>query len=174
MHMTQSPGSLPRRRWRRAGRGAAALLALALLAVMGGSPSTTPAAHAQTAAASGDDFYGLNFVQPSDPWLTLARDSGAHTVRWQFNWRDIEPSPGSWNWSFSDSAIPAWNKAGIKVDALLHNPPDWAKINPTGLVPANAQLAWNDPANGWAQYCYQRARHRGLLGGNGTAVLLCA
>jgi hypothetical protein len=113
---------------------------------------------------SAGTFYGLNFVQPFDPWLSIASDSGAHTVRWQFNWRDAEVSPGVWDWRASDDPVRAWNEAGIQIHAILHNPPDWSKANPGGLVPTNYALPWDDPANGWGQFCYRFAqRYKGQI-----------
>lgn len=110
-------------------------------------------------------YYGINFIQPHEPWLTLGRSSGAGIVRWQFNWRDHEISPGEWTWVASDRPIEAWNNSGLGVHAILHNPPDFAKANPSsGLVPTNLALPWNDPGNGWAQFCYQFAsRYRGKI-----------
>jgi hypothetical protein len=111
------------------------------------------------------DFYGINFVAPFEPWASLAVESGAGTVRWQFNWRDIETNPGVYEWGTTDAHIAAWISAGLRIHALLHNPPDFAKVNPgSGLVPTNLNLPWNDPANGWAQYCYRFAsRYRGQI-----------
>jgi hypothetical protein len=113
---------------------------------------------------SAGTFYGLNFVQPFDPWLSIASESGAHTVRWQFNWRDAEISPGVWDWRASDDPVSAWNEAGIQIHAILHNPPDWSKANSGGLVPTNYALPWDDPANGWGQFCYRFAqRYKGQI-----------
>jgi len=110
------------------------------------------------------DYYGLNFVQPSDPWMRLARESGAGVVRWQFNWRDIEPSRGNWNWGGTDNAIAAWNNARLEVDAILHNPPDDAKRTPGGLVPTNINLPWDHPDNRWGRFCHEFAnRYRGKV-----------
>jgi hypothetical protein len=118
----------------------------------------------QRTPVSAGTYYGLNFVQPFDPWLSIAHDSGAGTVRWQFNWRDAEISPGVWDWRASDDPIRAWNEAGIQIHAILHNPPDWAKANAGGLVPTNYTLPWDDPANGWGQFCYRFAqRYKGQI-----------
>lgn len=137
--------------------GLAALCGLALLVGM-------PLEPAQAIPHIAADFYGLNFVAPYEPWLSLARESGAGVVRWQFNWRDHEPSPGTWNWDASDRAIRAWNAAGLKVHALLHNPPDFALVRPGTLVPANIDLPWDHPDNRWGRFCYEFARrYRGQI-----------
>ncbi len=114
---------------------------------------------------TGSDFYGINFVHPYEPWLSLAWETGARVVRWQFNWRDHETSPGVWDWTRSDEPIRNWKEAGFKIHAILHNPPDFALANPgSGLMPTNLNLPWNDPANGWGTYCYQFAgRYQGQI-----------
>jgi len=130
----------------------------------GGDPQPVLAGLEPRTPVSAADFYGINFVAPFEPWIGLARDSGAGTVRWQFNWRDVETSPGVYTWVATDAQIRAWTSAGLQIHALLHNPPDFAKLNPDGLVPTNLSLPWNDPANGWAQYCYRFAsRYRGQI-----------
>ncbi len=141
-----------------------AMSLLTWLVVFPWGPPRFPHASAQTSSPIGD-FYGLNFVAPSEPWLTLAVQSGAQVVRWQFNWRDHEPSPGNWDWSYSDRAIEAWNQAGLKVHAILHNPPDFALAHPgAGLMPVNFSLPWDHPSNGWGRYCHEfAARYRGRI-----------
>ncbi len=129
---------------------------------------------AQAAQTGSTTFYGINFVAPYDPWLTLARQSGARAVRWQFNWRDHEPIPGQWDWRTSDEAIRAWTNAGLEVHAILHFPPDWAIQNPgthgtppwvfNALMPRGIGLPWDHPDNGWGRYCYNFAlRYRGQI-----------
>jgi hypothetical protein len=137
------------------------LLALvAGLIVFGALPLKQPIpARAQADDDPGDEFFGINFVNPSEPWLSLAREAGARVVRWQFNWRDHEPSPGVWEWEISDGQIEAWRGAGLEVHAILHFPPDYAMAHPGGLMPVNFDLPWNDPNNGWAQYCNHFAAH---------------
>ncbi len=102
------------------------------------------------------DFYGLNFVTPFEPWVPIALETGARTMRWQFSWRDHEIAPGEWIWTPSDTPMTVWHNAGFQVHAILHNPPDFWLANPgTGsLVPRGYDLAWDDPNNGWGHWCY--------------------
>lgn len=125
-------------------------------------------------AAESGSYYGINFVAPYEPWLTLARQSGAPTVRWQFNWRDHEPNPGQWTWEAADGPIDAWRRSGIAIDAILHNPPDWAIARPgpfgtppwvfNGIMPRGLDQPWGSPDNGFAQFCNRFAqRYRGQI-----------
>lgn len=134
----------------------ALLCALALGGALGVSAQTTP--------HPAGDFYGLNSVAPVEPWLSLARESGAGVVRWQFNWRDHEPTPGNWVWDASDGPLRAWRAGGLQVHAILHNPPDYALARPGGLVPTNIHLPWNHPDNRWGAFCHAFAqRYRGQI-----------
>ncbi|NDJ34686.1 MAG: hypothetical protein GYB64_08445 [Chloroflexi bacterium] len=138
------------------------LLAIVMLLLV---PVGVAQAADQVQAPRGDTYYGINFVEPTEPWLSLGAESGAGVVRWQFNWRDHEPSPGRWEWGLADSYIDTWRNAGIQVHALLHYPPDWAMENPgTGLMPVNRDLPWDHPDNGWGRYCHEFAkRYRGRI-----------
>jgi hypothetical protein len=138
-------------------------LVAALAAIAGLSLSARPS-HAQTAPA-GDPSYGINFVNYHEPWLPLAVESGAGVVRWQFNWRDYELSPGVWAWETSDKPIYLWNSAGLRVHAILHYPPYfWAANQPGGLMPGNLGLPWNDSENGWGRFCNRFAqRYQGQI-----------
>ncbi len=137
------------------------LLVLVVCLIVSGALSLDQPIPARAQADNpGDEFFGINFINPSEPWLTLAREAGARVVRWQFNWRDHEPSPGVWEWEISDGQIAAWRGAGLDVHAILHFPPDYAMAHPgSGLMPVNFDLPWDDPNNGFAQYCNQFAAH---------------
>lgn len=134
----------------------------------------TPSAGAQTAAPTpgpseaiegmGSDFYGINFIDPRQPWLRIGYESGARIVRWQFNWRDHEIAPGEWDWTKSDSAVQSWNNVGLDIHAILHNPPPFALANPGGLVPINVDAAYSSPQPNFSRFCYTFAlRYKGKV-----------
>jgi hypothetical protein len=134
------------------------ILSLALVVAAGFGLAARPT-NAQT-APSGDPFYGINFVNYHEPWLPLAVESGAGVVRWQFNWRDYELSPGVWSWEATETPVYLWNSAGLQIHAILHYPPYfWAANQPGGLMPGNLHLPWNDSENGWGRFCYRFAEH---------------
>ena len=140
------------------------LILIALLFFGEGQPTLAQTEDDPPAQTPNNDFYGVNFVAPYEPWLSLARDAGVGVVRWQFNWRDHEIAPGQWAWEASDGPVQTWNQNGFKVHAILHNPPDWARANPGGLVPTGIDLPWNDPGNGFGRYCNLFAqRYRGKI-----------
>src|SRR5574341_1001043 len=112
----------------------------------------------------GSDFYGVNFVAPVEPWMSLAWEGGTRVVRWQFNWREHEVAPGQWAWAASDGPIRTWTEKGFKIHAILHNPPDFRLRPGAVLVPDGLDLAWNDPANYWGTYCNTFAkRYKGRI-----------
>jgi hypothetical protein len=119
---------------------------------------------AQNAPIAGSDFYGINFVSPTQPWLRVAADSGARVVRWQFNWRDHEPSPGSWDWSKSDDAIAAWTQAGLTIHAILHNPPTYMLAASNGLMPTGLDLQYDSTSPSFSRFCFMFAsRYKGQI-----------
>ena len=89
----------------------------------------------------GDPFFGVNFVDPVDPWLTLAWDAGVRTVRTQLSWRDVELEPGVWTWDEMDGRIDPLVERGFEILGILTLPAPWAQERPDeGLVPRNLNL----------------------------------
>ncbi|MBN1313404.1 MAG: hypothetical protein JXB30_18500 [Anaerolineae bacterium] len=132
-----------------------------------------PATHAQDPTPTptpspvdeeGSDFYGINFINPMQPWLRIGYESGARVVRWQFNWRDHEIEPDKWSWVKSDSAIQSWNRTGIKVHAIMHYPPPYALVNPDGLMPINLDAPYYSTQPSFSRFCYTFAlRYKGQI-----------
>jgi len=57
---------------------------------------------------------------------------GAAGFTWQkslFQWREIEPAKGQFNWSESDRVIGASRKADVKVIARLDFQPSWSRVD---------------------------------------------
>ncbi len=141
---------------------AAALAAMAIMAggLIAPPPGPTRAQDVTPTAPppnTGLDYYGINFIYPYQPWLSLAYNSGARMVRWQFNWRDIEPSAGNFTWDKTDQQIGAWNRAGLEIHAILHNPPDYAISG--SLVPHNLTAPYDSGESSFARYCNRFADH---------------
>ena len=52
---------------------------------------------------------------------------GFNWVKFQMPWKDVEPSPGNYQWGTWDDVIGAYNAAGINVLLSIPKAPDWAR-----------------------------------------------
>jgi spore germination protein YaaH len=52
---------------------------------------------------------------------------GFRWVKLQMPWKDVEPSPGNYQWGMWDDVIGAYSGAGIKVLLSIPKAPDWAR-----------------------------------------------
>jgi spore germination protein YaaH len=52
---------------------------------------------------------------------------GFNWVKFQMPWKDVEPSPGNYQWGMWDELIGAYNGAGINVLLSIPKAPDWAR-----------------------------------------------
>jgi hypothetical protein len=48
-------------------------------------------------------------------------------VKFQVPWKDVEPSPGNYQWGMWDDLVNAYNGAGIKILFSIPKAPDWAR-----------------------------------------------
>lgn len=121
-------------------------------------PSATPTSTPRPAAASAypvatvpSPDYGLSMFLWGHPTTTsrdlgLATAAGFHWQKTLFQWKDNEPSPGTFNWTEADRVVKATNAAGISIVARLDEAPGWAA--PTcgtdcQAPPTNDQDYWN-------------------------------
>lgn len=72
----------------------------------------------------------INNAQDSTAVTQSATDLGATWVKQIASWRTIEATQGSPDYSALDSAVNAYNAAGLKVLLTLTNAPDWARTTP--------------------------------------------
>lgn len=56
----------------------------------------------------------------------LVRQSGAGWAREDIHWYRIQPTPETWDWSFTDQAIRELVKRKINIVGVLGHPPGWA------------------------------------------------
>ena len=89
------------------------------------------------AAFPEDCAYGVNAHQVSNDALDLAADAGIAWVRFDMNWHQFEPSPGSFNWTQADRFIDHATANGQHVFVTIAYTPQWA-----------VGAAWNAPP--WA------------------------
>jgi hypothetical protein len=59
--------------------------------------------------------------------LDAMQATGAHWIRFDFDWPSIEASKGSFNWSATDRVVNAAIARGFEIDALPTYTPTWAR-----------------------------------------------
>jgi hypothetical protein len=141
------------------------MLAAGLAVLMASAaPARSPAA---AALIPQNPRLGLTFSNYFDgnPMYARARQAGASYDRVEFQMSVINPAPGQWSWSGYDALVADEAAQGLRVLPVLTSPPGWA-ADPAYAghyeswpVPANLNLAWNDPNNYWAQFVYQLVLH---------------
>lgn len=60
----------------------------------------------------------------------LVARAGAGWAREDIHWYRIQPTPDTWDWSFTDAAIRALVLRGVKVVGVIGHPPGWATPYP--------------------------------------------
>lgn len=75
------------------------------------------------------DRFGVNAHIPTTQALDAAQDAGLGWVRYDFNWFQMEPSKGSYDWSFADAAVDGAAARGLQVYATLAYTPQWASAS---------------------------------------------
>ncbi len=121
-----------------------------------------------SAGAPGVDvpFAGVTVQLAGRPSATLEtrlaslRDAGLGWVRQRFDWREIEPAPGEFDWAEADRLVDAITQARLTPVAVLDGTPDWA------LAPADraAQNGLAPPAD-FADYARFAAAFAARYGG---------
>ena len=138
----------------------AALLALAFAVV--------PVAGAQAAVPSG--FVGMvsedvfaNDAAYADTQLTKMVGARVSLLRQVFDWAQIEPVRGAWDWSSTDRFAGAAARHGIAVMPILFNTPDFASSRPAG-----SRLSGTYPPKRPAQFAAFAAAAVARYGPGGT------
>jgi len=122
-----------------------------------------PLAEGLPPVRDGDGRFGLCFIEPEEPWLSLAYDAGARVNRWQINWRDVEHEEGNFYYGWYDPQIRAMRDRGFEISAILTYPPDWA-TEEGSVVPRNLYLPYDDLANYWGRFVRKVVeRYRGRI-----------
>ena len=104
-------------------------------------------AAAPDAVAEGPMVFGLanvvNDPEQADKDAAVAAALGARLTRVCMYWRDIEPTPGRFNYDTTDRLVAACQAHGIDVQGQIAFPPDWAREAKTNvLYPPNDLKAW--------------------------------
>ena len=75
--------------------------------------------------------YGVNGHLPGDADLASAQDVGFGWVRFDFNWFQIEPQAGQYDWTATDAAVDSAVAHGLSIYPTLAYTPAWAGPNPS-------------------------------------------
>jgi hypothetical protein len=134
------------------------------------APRSAPAASESLPARLADAPFGLNthlatrypdlgsMGVPAD----LVAQSGASWAREDLQWWRIQPTPDTWDWSYTDAAFQALAQRGIKIVGVLGHPPGWATPDPSD-PPSGLSFAAPDP-NEFAKFAYAAAfRYQHLI-----------
>jgi hypothetical protein len=118
------------------------LIAVVLLG-WAAAPRTAPAAGPERAPARlADAPFGLNthlasrytelgsMAVPAD----LVAQAGARWAREDIQWARVQPTPDTWDWSYTDAAFRALAERGISIVAVLGHPPGWATPDPSDFA----------------------------------------
>jgi len=87
----------------------------------------------------------------------LAARSGATWAREDVHWWRVQPTPDTWDWTFTDAAFRALIQRGITIVGVLGHPPGWATPDPAD-APSGYSFSAPDPDR-FAAFAYAVA-HR--------------
>lgn len=109
---------------------------------------------------------GVNAHLPSPADLVAIRDAGFGWVRFDFNWKDMEPSKGQLQWGPWDQAVDAAVANGLSVFGTIAYTPKWAAEDPAcvdcGPVPFAKVGDWTDFVSAVVKRYKGKVRHWGM------------
>jgi hypothetical protein len=70
-----------------------------------------------------------------------AAESGAGWAREDIHWYRIQPTPGTWDWSYTDAAFRELLARNLQIVGVLGHPPGWATPEPDDLPGENSFFA---------------------------------
>ena len=101
--------------------------------------------------------YGINAHLPTSALLDRVAAAGIAWIRLDFNWFMMEPEPGVYDWTMTDTAVGEARARGLNVYATLAYSPGWAN---GGQAPNTPPV---DPQD-WYAFVYTTvSRYRGSV-----------
>jgi GH35 family endo-1,4-beta-xylanase len=125
----------------------------------GNKQETAADGNLSSLATRAQDFFGLSGVQLS--WLAplqqelemeLARSSGARFIGMDFDWRQIEPQRGQYDWTQTDRAVDLAKQFGLRLAPMLLFTPLWAST--AAFAPLDYQHAPPIHLNDYRDFVY--------------------
>jgi len=115
------------------------LLICAVLLAWAAVPRPAPLAAERLPAILADTPFGLNThlatrytdIASMDVPAGLVAQAGAAWAREDIQWWRVQPSPETWDWSYTDAAFGALLAHGISIVGVLGHPPGWATPDAT-------------------------------------------
>jgi spore germination protein YaaH len=92
-------------------------------------PASAPKPQVASAVGNLPFDYGIQVDPRGNKAANIGhiQNLGFHWVKLQMPWKDVEPSPGNYQWGTWDDVIGAYSGAGIKVMLSIPKAPDWAR-----------------------------------------------
>jgi Glycosyl hydrolase family 53/Beta-galactosidase len=127
-------------------------LVAALLAVLAAAPAADAAKRKVPFGFFGTVFNQTQIIRISDATLDaqMAKmaGSGVESVRFPLRWADEEPTPGTYDFSYSDRVVAAAARHGLDLFPTVLSTPRWASSNPSSrrfelYAPTSPQLYAN-------------------------------
>src|SRR5579885_1826822 len=127
--------------------------------------------HAASPNVTGQDYFGINMGHMEwgtfsstqvDSALADAKNAGAHWIRMNAQWSDIQANgPSSWDWTGTDKVVNSANSHGLKVLATLTYSPKWAIPSQYQSLTSKGQWELYAPANvnDFANFARTTAQH---------------
>ena len=120
-------------------RRANLLLIIAMLLAWAATPHPAPAASERLPTQLSNAPFGLNThlatryteLEHMDVPASLVAQTGASWVREDIQWWRVQPTPDTWDWSYTDAAFRALLQHNINIVAVLGHPPGWATPDAT-------------------------------------------
>jgi hypothetical protein len=99
------------------------------------APAPNPQPQVQSAVGNLPFDYGIQVDPRGNKEANIGhiQNMGFRWVKLQMPWKDVEPSPGNYQWGTWDDVIGAYSGAGIKVLLSIPKAPDWARPLGTDL-----------------------------------------
>ena len=109
---------------------------------------------------AGDIFYNDDPTYRSSQ-LSEMRQANVRLLRHNFQWNDVEVSPGVYDWAYQDAYVEAVARKGIRLLGIIHDPPPFheKKARGRGVAPPKS----NTPITNFARALVNRYGPKGTF-----------